>query len=552
MTQTTRTSWQQVFDNDTTTVTVDGDQEGAIAVQNAQIRWRGVDETDSYTDYKNYGPNSGTLENEIGGATKVAENEVKSGSNQTIIENVGDALPNLPSNTEFVEHEILFQSDLPNETVTNTETLTAYPNKDNGSESVSFVVGDLIDSTYHNSFFFIETEWDVYVKTVDSNSSNVEVLVDSAFQDNLGEGLYISPGERDKLGGGADSRPEDEIGTSYSISITQNADQVEYLEVVRKEKRYGEIIDEFFSTYEGGTTDPDDNLVRADGSRVTFDTQTLTSYIGDGEGTDDIFVDGGEFEDTAIGGNGVLTLRTKYKGYTSESITIDSPTIQDVTYFHDRTDWDITVDEGAVVYQRSGDSSEWEDPQTTSSDVSSFTYDPYGDDLILETADDAGKVIATGSVEVRAQHNIYETVDTEDPSVGGDVSADYYGVLDDGEVSPWQSLSGLTAGENTVTHYIDGSNKAEYQIEYEYAYINPEPTYGTFSVADPSTSTWYEIAVMDESDAALVRDAVRIYDGTDWRPIDVVPASHPDALLFTRFWSGDEWLALRAYNTTTT
>jgi len=344
-----------VSDNDTTTVTVDGDQEGAIAVQNAQIRWRGVDDTNSYTDYKNYGPNSGTLENQIGGSTKTATNEVKSGGNQTIIDNVGDALPNLPNNTEFVEHEILFQSDLPNETVKNTETLTAYPNNDTGSESVSFSIGDLIDSTYHNSTFFIASAFEIYVKTLDSNSSDVEVVVDGPFNNSFSR--YLSPGERVNVGGGADSRPEDEVGTSYSASITKNANKVEYLEVVRTEKRYGEIIDEFFSTYgSSGTTDPDDNLIPADGSRATFGTQTLTSYIGDGEGTDDIFVDGGEFEDTAIGGNGVITLRTKYKGYTSESITIDSPTIQDSGYYHNRTDWDITVDDGEIVYQRSGDS----------------------------------------------------------------------------------------------------------------------------------------------------------------------------------------------------
>jgi hypothetical protein len=551
MTQTAQTGWQQVSDGDTTTVTVDSNEEGAIAVQNAQIRWRGVDETDSYTDYKNYGPNSETLENQIGGATKTATNDVKSGSNQTIIDNVGDALPNLPSNTEFVEHEILFQSDLPNETVSNSETLTAYPNRDTGSESVSFTIGDLIDSTYHNSTFFIESVWEVYVKAYESNSSDVQIVVNNPFGNT--EDRFVSPGERISMGSGADSRPEDEIGTSYSASIEQNADKIEYIELVHTETRYGEIIDEFFSTYESsGTSDPDDNRIPADGSRVTFGTQTLTSYIGDGEGTDDIFVDGGEFEDTNIGGQGVLTLRTKYQGYTSESITINSPTIQDSSYDHNRTDWDITVDDGEIVYQRSGDSGEWKDPQTTSSDVSSFTYDGDGDDLILETTTDAGKVIATGDVEVRASDIIYTTVDTEDPTVDGDVSASYGGFLDDGEVSPWQSIDALTAGENTFTHYINGSNEAEYQIEYEYAYINPEPTYGTFSVADPSTSTWYEVAVMDESDPAVVRDAVRVYDGTDWRPIDVVPASHPDALLFTRFWSGDEWLALRAYNTTPT
>lgn len=142
------------------------------------------------------------------------------------------------------------------------------------------------------------------------------------------------------------------------------------------------------------------------------------------------------------------------------------------------------------------------------------------------------------------------TVHTEDPSVGGDVSAGGPNSLNDGEQSSWYDMTGLVADtDQTFNFSINGSNEARFRFEFEYTLPTADPTYGTLAVQ--YGGTWYEIAVAEETDSQLETDSVRINVDGNWGVLDMVPDTYSDEYTVDhiRIWDGAQWLKARAYNT---
>ncbi|WP_435075952.1 hypothetical protein [Halococcus sp. AFM35] len=77
-------------------------------------------------------------------------------------------------------------------------------------------------------------------------------------------------------------------------------------------------------------------------------------------------------------------------------------------------------------------------------------------------------------------------VDTQDPSVSLSGQATTGPTsIDDGDVTAWVPLSGLANGSNTLTHSIEGSNEAEFQLEYSYTTTEASPVAATL---EPTTA----------------------------------------------------------------
>lgn len=146
-----------------------------------------------------------------------------------------------------------------------------------------------------------------------------------------------------------------------------------------------------------------------------------------------------------------------------------------------------------------------------------------------------------------------QTLNTVDPSVSGDVSGAYSGTLTDGEQSPWQSLSGLTADSETFTHQIGESGTAKFQFRFDWAYDAATPTHGTVGFLDAAAGVWRECAVAAPDDPALQYDHVGVYnDATSaWGVLDLVDASADGAISGYEVYDPDVgWLAPRQYSTT--
>jgi len=146
-----------------------------------------------------------------------------------------------------------------------------------------------------------------------------------------------------------------------------------------------------------------------------------------------------------------------------------------------------------------------------------------------------------------------QTLNTLDPSVSGDVSGAYSGTLTDGEQSPWQSLSGLTADSETFTHQISESATAKFQFRFDWAYDAATPTHGTVGFLDAAAGVWRECAVAAPDDPALQYDHVGVYnDATSaWGVLDLVDASADGAISGYEVYDPDVgWLAPRQYSTT--
>jgi hypothetical protein len=142
--------------------------------------------------------------------------------------------------------------------------------------------------------------------------------------------------------------------------------------------------------------------------------------------------------------------------------------------------------------------------------------------------------------------------DTKDPSVSGDVSGSYNGVLNDGETSPWQTLSGLITGENTFNHSISQSNKANFRFEFEWEQIAPDPVHGTVAFYDDSMNVMRECSVADPTNSKLEYNHVAVYNESQdsWGALDVVDVSDPNAIESHQFYDSTVgWLAPREYNT---
>jgi len=118
--------------------------------------------------------------------------------------------------------------------------------------------------------------------------------------------------------------------------------------------------------------------------------------------------------------------------------------------------------------------------------------------------------------------------DTEDPSVSGDVSASYNGTLNNGETSSWQTLSGLTTGDNTFDHSISQSNEARFRFEFDWQYDIPTAL-AVYRVAIGGTT--YDVALADPNDSSLEYNFYRVQvDGEGVLALDVVSPSDSNAL----------------------
>ena len=128
--------------------------------------------------------------------------------------------------------------------------------------------------------------------------------------------------------------------------------------------------------------------------------------------------------------------------------------------------------------------------------------------------------------------------------------------LSENSLSSWVELSGFTTGEQTLTHSIDESNKAEFRIRFDWEFETPEPIYGTTGFYDESAGVWRECAVTDVNSNSLEYNHVTIYneDVDDWGALDVIESPvddpPPEAINAFRFYDADAgWLAPREYDT---
>ena len=97
---------------------------------------------------------------------------------------------------------------------------------------------------------------------------------------------------------------------------------------------------------------------------------------------------------------------------------------------------------------------------------------------------------------------------TNNPSVGGDVSASSSASLNDNETSSWQSLSGFGLGDNTFSHDIGDSGEGYYRIRFDWELAYPTEV-ATFRGKDTSGTISARLA--DTEDSALAYNTVRAY-----------------------------------------
>jgi hypothetical protein len=195
----------------------------------------------------------------------------------------------------------------------------------------------------------------------------------------------------------------------------------------------------------------------------------------------------------------------------------------------------------------------WREEKNGSYVDSSYIYTNKVGDSRCVTSDDPSN---TWDLTLRTRGSDTTTTttyyDTKDPSVSGDVSCSYNGVLNDGETSPWQTLSGLITGENTFNHSISQSNKANFRFEFEWEQIAPDPVYGTVAFYDDSMNVMRECSVADPTNSKLEYNHVTVYNESQdsWGALDVVDVSDPNAIESHQFYDSTVgWLAPREYNT---
>lgn len=152
----------------------------------------------------------------------------------------------------------------------------------------------------------------------------------------------------------------------------------------------------------------------------------------------------------------------------------------------------------------------------------------YAGDTVSADGEIGEGIKITVTAQTDATKDTTTTEQTENPSVGGDVSASYSGTLSDGEWSPWQSLSGLTANQsNTFSHSISGSGSAEFRFRYTWEYIVADAVY---PIEYHVNGTTYESAVIDPTaDNADITTIRVVVNGVEYA-LDGVAPTASDAL----------------------
>ena len=136
--------------------------------------------------------------------------------------------------------------------------------------------------------------------------------------------------------------------------------------------------------------------------------------------------------------------------------------------------------------------------------------------------------------------------DTRDPSVSGNASASYNGTISDGNWTSWTSVSGFSPGSNTLNHSISESNKADFQIRYEWEYDVPTAVQ-TANISINGTT--YSVALADMADPALVYDFYRTFTPTNGTlAFDVVDPNDPDSIPYYIYHPTHGKVSLRQLN----
>ena len=128
-----------------------------------------------------------------------------------------------------------------------------------------------------------------------------------------------------------------------------------------------------------------------------------------------------------------------------------------------------------------------------------------------------------GSITATAETRYVEQ--TKNPSVSGDVSGSYNGLLDHGEWTPWQPLSGVTEGTNDFTHNIEQAGEANTEFKYTYEFVGPD---AVAVVRVQHDGTVYDLPLADPSDSALENTNLRVNVNNDTLAADLVDPSDPN------------------------
>lgn len=123
-----------------------------------------------------------------------------------------------------------------------------------------------------------------------------------------------------------------------------------------------------------------------------------------------------------------------------------------------------------------------------------------------------------------SHYHIETTYKTENPSVGGDISASYSGTLNDDEYSPWYNIS-LDANQNNhFYHEIDESGQADFQLQYDWSYVSPTPIEYFRVEVDGQT---YNLPLIDPNDDALQKPGFRFNVDGQTLAADLVDPGSP-------------------------
>lgn len=154
-----------------------------------------------------------------------------------------------------------------------------------------------------------------------------------------------------------------------------------------------------------------------------------------------------------------------------------------------RCEYDLGItarDEQARVYEQMGDITEIQVPagesrnhdESTSTDLRGSSEGAFSDSAGWKSLNLRCTTVTRERVPA---------VDTQNPAVtlSGQTTTGPASI-GDGGTTAWVSLSGLATGPNTLTHSIDGSNEAEFQVEYSYTTTEASPVAATL---EPTTAT---------------------------------------------------------------
>jgi len=205
-------------------------------------------------------------------------------------------------------------------------------------------------------------------------------------------------------------------------------------------------------------------------------------------------------------------------------VTLDFDTGTDGSWqcdFHVDYDDDGTAElTGSIFLDITGDNSPWggfEETVTFHIPVSAAAS-------TVPVTLDISPIDADGSITASAETRFVTT--TKNPSVTGDVSGSYNGIIKDGVLTPWQPLSGLTEGTNKFAHDINEAKKGNVEFEYTYEFVGPDDVAVLRVQHDGDV---YELPLADPTDSALENKNLRVNVNNQVLVADLVDTSDKNA-----------------------